>query len=448
MGFLDFFKSKDGAKLEVRRYYNEESKELDLPKIVASIDVADQTGKLSAEFGAKKITTKISIPDKVNSELIRLDQLQEQYANGINGLKGEDRQREIVKYLETLRKMMEFKSTIEEDSKKKIVDTKNSKQVEYSALKRYLDQRNFKSTLLPDDLTKNQGYIIWPVVLLPNTTYIHKAQAKLINQIVNSGWKLLVIIGDCGNQLEWKRSFLEEITNILKSNNISIESDTITFLSEYYQQKDEGENSNLISGVTGTKILNMFHNISMDIKWDLFDSLIKKNYDDVKQKDISKRTVLKNILPLLSWSLVSAIVKETSKNVILIAGEDEQNQWDHIANRFTNNRLGVIYIHELVDNNGKTMDQEQIKIRSIHELKEKLDFGNMAQWLFTHFIEVPKYSNQTKPTFCKISGNECSKHNNNCIECLFNKSNNFGNKDFDKDLFVDHIWPLANPANN
>lgn len=448
MGIFDFLKSKSGSKINVRRYFDETNKELDLPKIAAAINSNDKEGNLSANFGKLKSLKKITIPPEATEELIKLDQLQEQLANAINGLRGEARQTQLVKYTDTLMKMMDIHLHSENYSKKKEISNSKVNQVDYTGFKKYLDNRNFKSTLVPDNLTSKQGYIIWPVVLLSTTTYIHKAQAKLIQQIVNSGWKLIVIIGDCGNQLEWRSSFLKEITSVLKANEIDIEPDTITFLSDYYQQTDGSQDSTLISGVTGTKILNMFHSISENIKWDLFDTLIKKNYDEIKQKDISKRTVLKNILPLLSWSLVSTIVKETSKNVILIAGEDEQNQWDHIANRFTNNRLGVIYIHELVDENGKTMDQELIKIRSIHELKSKLDIGNMAEWLFTHFIEIPKFSSPEKPEFCKISSNECTKYNNNCIQCLFGAGQNYGNKDFNKDIFIESIWPLANPANN
>lgn len=46
-----------------------------------------------------------------------------------------------------------------------------------SNLKKYLDDRHFKSTALPDNLNLNQGYVIWPVALLTKTTYIHKAQS-------------------------------------------------------------------------------------------------------------------------------------------------------------------------------------------------------------------------------------------------------------------------------
>ncbi len=449
MGIFDFFKSSSGSKIKVRRYYDEASKELNLPEIIASLSKTDQSSSISAKFGQIQTSSKITIPEGISSELVVLDQLQEQLANAINGLKGENRQEQLIKYTDTLMKMMEYRTKTDVKTKEQILDEqKKTKNGQYSDLKKFLDDRKFKSALLPDDLNRDQGYIIWPVTLLSKTTYIHKAQAQLIRLLVNSGWKLHVIIGDCGRQLNWKRDFTDNLKKILAPLDIEINDNTIAFLGDYYRQDDSSAKQQLLANVESKNILSFFHQISEGLDWNKFDSLIKKNYDEAKRNEIGCRTVLNNIQPLLIWSLVTSIVKGTQSKSILIAGEDEQDQWKYITDGFTANNLGLIYIHELKKQDNKTMDQNDLKMDSKEEMSQKLGLGNMAQWLFTHFVELPKFSNSQRPTFCKISENECIKYKSNCIHCLFEEGQNYTHTDFNKQLFIDNVWPMANPANN
>lgn len=145
--------------------------------------------------------------------------------------------------------------------------------------------------------------------------------------------------------------------------------------------------------------------------------------------------------------MVATIVKDSHSKAIVIAGEDEKVQWDYITNNHTENNLGVIYIHELKKEENRTMDQEDIQIGSIQEMRTKLDVGNMAEWLYTHFVELPKFRTKQKPEFCGLSGSTCSKYQENCIDCLFRKGENFNHPDFNKNRFVDVVYPMSNPAN-
>lgn len=90
----------------------------------------------------------------------------------------------------------------------------------------------------------NQGYVIWPVALLTKTTYIHKAQSQLIKLLTDCGWKLLVVIGDCGKNSNIKDQvgFINGIKKIIESQNISFESNAIARISDYYEQDDMSDN--------------------------------------------------------------------------------------------------------------------------------------------------------------------------------------------------------------
>ena len=107
----------------------------------------------------------------------------------------------------------------------------------------------------------------------------------------------------------------------------------------------------------------------------------------------------------------------------------------------------MIYIHELKKEDNKTMDQEDLLIRNTQEMRSKLQVGNMAEWLYTHFVELPKFTTKGKPAFCKISDDNCKQYNDNCINCLFRTGQHFQDVHFDKDGFVDAVYPLSNPAN-
>lgn len=412
--------------------------------IVKGVDITGELGKISTK-------NRITVPSGISDKLIQLDKNQYNLAVAINALPKNERSCEIKKYIQVLLDIHDLVSKNSNGSIKTLspIDNISTSNNIDSNLKKYLDDRHFKSTALPDNLNLNQGYVIWPVALLTKTTYIHKAQSQLIKLLTDCGWKLLVVIGDCGKNSNIKDQvgFINGIKKIIESQNISFESNAIARISDYYEQDDMSDNKNLISDVTGTKILKSFHNISEGLVWNKFDSLIKKNYDDPKKTLINNRSVLNNIQPLLTWALVATIVKESKSKAIVIAGEDEQEQWDYVTNNHTNNNLGVIYIHELKKEDNKTMDQEDLLIRNTQEMRSKLQVGNMAEWLYTHFVELPKFTTKGKPAFCKISDDNCKQYNDNCINCLFRTGQHFQDVHFDKDGFVDAVYPLSNPAN-
>ena len=438
-----------GGKLKCQYYFDDTKKVINFPSMTANISII-KSSDVKGELGKIDTKRKITVPSGVSEKLIQLDQNQYNLAIAINALPKNERATEIKKYIKVLLEIHEIVSNDNNRSRSNIMNTESTTIADGTTLKKYLDDRHFKSTSLPDDLSKNQGYVIWPVALLAKTTYIHKAQSQLIKLLTDCGWKLLVIIGDCGKNAARRDQvgFTSGIEQILRTQNIPFDANTIAKISEYYQQEDTSlRGKNLLEGITGTKILSSFHSISEGLKWSEFDKLIKKNYDEIKKEEIKQRNVLHNIQPLLIWSLVATIVKDSHSKAIVIAGEDEKVQWDYITNNHPENNLGVIYIHELKKEENRTMDQEDIQIGSIQEMRTKLDVGNMAEWLYTHFVELPKFTTKQKPEFCGLSGSTCSKYQENCIDCLFRKGENFNHPDFNKNRFVDVVYPMSNPAN-
>jgi len=446
-------------KIKCQRYFDESSQTVDLPSIKAAIEPLDKKGEAKIAIGKIESKSKMTIPEHVSSDFIRLDQLQYTIANTINGIKHKDEQeKKKEEFLSILIQMLKLMTTPLDDQKSNsLLSPSKQKQLTGSSesnkdLKKYLDDRKFKSHYLPDNITADAGYIIWPVALQPSATYIHNAQIQLIKLFVLEGWKLHIIIGDCGKHAQKRtlpHSFKVTINDKIKKNGIPIEEDTIALLSEYYKRSSD-TNIRLVKGVTSAKLLDTFHSISEDLHWNIFRDIIKKNYDENKQEEIEGRSVLHNLQPLLMCALVATIVEENEENkpkAIIIAGEDEEALWGHIAHDLSHNKMGVVYIHELKNTDGTTMDQEEIHIRSQEEMLTKLDVGNVAEWLYTHFVELPKFIDGDKPEFCKVTEAECLEYDNNCLKCLFTEGSNFNNENFNKEQFVESIYPLANPAN-
>ena len=440
-------------KIECKRYFDESHKTIDLPSMVTNASVLNVSAEASMKLGQIKTDSEICVPENISERLVMLDINQYNIARAINSLPRKKKAEKIEEYIDMLFEMYKLVAKVgDENYNETTINTSSmdNKLQSKDNLKKYLDDRHFKSTALPDDLNVNQGYVIWPVALLAKTTYIHKAQAQLIKLLTNCGWRLLVIIGDCGKNAARRDQigFTSGIEQILRTQNIPFDANTIAKISEYYQQEDASSRSkNLLEGITGTKILSSFHSISEGLKWSEFDKLIKKNYDETKKEEIKQRNVLHNIQPLLIWSLVATIVKDSCSKAIVIAGEDEQEQWDYVTNNHTNNNLGVIYIHELKKDGNKTMNQEDLLIRNTQEMRNKLQVGNMAEWLYTHFVELPKFTTKEKPAFCRMSDDYCRQYHDNCINCLFGSGQHFQDEHFNKDGFVNTIYPLSNPAN-
>ena len=443
MAIFDFLCRRN---IKAKYYFNETKRQLDLPEIGVQLSKMDSSLTANIQIGEIKSHKKITIPENADvTKLAQLDMLQFSLVQAINTLDGVEKQENTIKYINTLQEMFTLVSMNDDSIKKK----STSKSVTFHKLNKYLTDRGFKSNGLPSNLSVKEGYVLWPITLQPSATYIHTAQIQLIKLLVSAGWKLHVIIGDCGKHsatIKDTSAFKNAIVALLQKNNITIETQTVSLLSKYFKRDPSQTDISLLQDVTSLELLNTFHTISDSVEWMQYWDYVTKNYNRPKKEELKRRKILNNLQPLLTWTLVVSITKNYSKTIV-VAGEDEQEQWDEIVKLHGNNKIGMIYIQELRKDN-KTMAQSEISIGSTNDVQNKINNGNMGQWLYNHFVELPKFLTDQKPSFCKISDNECAKYENNCVKCLFDNHNkNFNDANFDKDAFVSEIYQIANPAN-
>ena len=364
---------------------------------------------------------------------------------------------EAIESVDNYKKREEYKGVyaetlINERSNSTNIEKKKTLSVDNSCfscanLKSFLEERDFRSLFLPNDLCE-KGTLLWPMNTQNNVTYIHAAQFQLAKLFTLAGWQLKIIIGDCGHnsskennaQIEFKKALEDFFTK----NDFSAENYKITFLSQYFIRNSENNIE-----IDQKDLLNEFHSISNNVLWKDYKSEILKEYDDDTCRKIENRKILNNIQPLLIWSVVASInqynVANKNGKVVVIAGEDEFKQWERIVDTRRRNNLSVIFIQELKTADGKTMNQSEIKITDKIMLRDKINSNdNLAKWIILHFIELPKCHTKIESLpFCKI---KCDLNDNNCIKCLF-EDGKYKSSDFDFDEFIRYIYPLINLPN-
>jgi hypothetical protein len=433
MGLFDFLTKSGGSKIKVQSYYNESKRELDLPEIKANISSLE-TGSGSIDFGNYKTNSKITIPKGISNELVKLDQLQKETANAINGLKGEVRQEQLVKYTNTLMEMMQKGSQNEKqpiEKKKEIVNG--------SDLYDFYKNSNYEIANITSAELNNPGMIIWPVALQDRPTIIHKAQIEIIKSLQKSSWELKILIADCGTiNVETKIvKFRKELEKHLKKRNVNYTQ--IALLSDYYKPD-----------VDGGSILKKFTEISSNLKISELNEYNTKHnsYSSENKQIVEKRFTLKFIQPVLTWSVViheaeKYAEKDNGKKTIIVAGKDELKQWKYIFG--FSSTIGGIFNDILEDEGNNTIFQEEkpMIFHSENEVIQSLEKGNLAKWLFESFVSTPTFPAElTNLSFCT----ECKK-NPDCRKCLFTTNSESKLPGFfNKERFVENFWEILNPA--
>lgn len=244
-----------------------------------------------------------------------------------------------------------------------------------------------------NDLLK-PGVIIWPVVPRVNITHIHQAQIELMKLLSNQGWKVNVIISDCGSNAsiitpDQHTRFRSKIRSYLKEKNIAFEDH---LLSDFFKPKSEHADS----------VLNYFIRISNKINKSELEALKNKEYDEDRITENNELPVLDYILPLLQMAVVCYLAEEIHINEsdilksVTIAGKDEGNQWDYITDDIANHSMGVLLIPILKDNIEHNSWQGKIsQYTSPTKLQNDLKKGNFAFWCYSMFIELPRICGET-----------------------------------------------------
>lgn len=253
----------------------------------------------------------------------------------------------------------------------------------------HLQQARVEPSNLESRDLVSPGIIIWPVVPRNIVTAIHRGQAEIIRLLAMLGWKVDLLIADCGAQDNYSRSdsekFQSKLEKYLESRSVSpVES---TLLSDLYDPSFKDYN----------KVQAVFRKIASNLTLqDLLD-INNKAYNSEVKEEISKSATLDCLRPALSLAAVLYKAGVAKQKCIVVAGLDERIQWVRTHSiPGTQNLLGVLMNPVL-----KTDPTHQARQKgfwpswpSRNEMVRNMEGTNLAWWVFHMHTYLPAFPNR------------------------------------------------------
>lgn len=239
--------------------------------------------------------------------------------------------------------------------------------------------------------------LIWPVVPRDALNNIHLAQLELMRILcVEFNCSLYAIISNCGSKAKSPQVVIEFAKKVKKYCEYrGIKNIKLYMLDQYFEP----------THTFASEILTSFVDLSKKITLPTLTKIKSKKYAESQIEGILKEPVLDHILPLLQMSVISTIANDLKRRKepkpIIIAGNDEHEQWCEAVRNIGRDDVGAILIPELniEDANVKQDSQDTetkriIECKSKSELEESLAKGNLLPWLFKLFVILPNYENK------------------------------------------------------
>lgn len=280
------------------------------------------------------------------------------------------------------------------------------------------------------------GDIIWPVVPRSIVTAIHRGQIEMIRVLTFLGWKIRLLIADCGtapNINQVSDSFQGNILAYAGNCGLqNIEPKRLSFYfnsSEYENQKD---------------VIDQFKQITSDLNVDDLRKINMKNYAEEVWKEIQRSPTLDFLRPVLTCAAVLHLAKTLGSNkIIVIAGNDEDTQWRH-AIRLESDRLGAI-LNPILKERKKRGEAHTARQKdnwpiwqSKEELTEDIKKTNAGKWVFQLFAQLPAFPS------LEIPENELGKHGAIRAKDWTDEYKIY--KGLDTQKLIAAVWPKLNPA--
>jgi len=257
------------------------------------------------------------------------------------------------------------------------------------------------SNIYSSDLSR-PDIVIWPVAHRDTVNVIHMGQAEVIRLLVLLGWRVHLLIADCGAPNSYDKidpiAFCDKLKKYTA--NRDIEQIETSYLSEYY--KPGFPDYDRIQGI--------FRSIISDLTLQDFLNIVNKGYADNVKEDIRRRATLDCLRPILPLAAVFYLSKMTRQKSIIVAGADERHQWNRaydIPN--IRDQIGVLMIpvlNEDKDNHQMPLSKSGPIWSSERALFSAMSLSNTAWWTFHLHAFIPAFP----APFVEISGNTITPH--------------------------------------
>ncbi|MBI2909147.1 MAG: adenylate/guanylate cyclase domain-containing protein [Chloroflexi bacterium] len=229
--------------------------------------------------------------------------------------------------------------------------------------------------------------VVWPVVPRNVVTVIHRGQTELIRLLALLGWRVTLLIADCGaganrnySRTDCER-FQQKLLRYVQSRGVNPH-ETLC-LSELFAPSFKDY----------PKVQAGFRTIASRLKLEQMLAINNKDYEDKVKEDIKTNPTLDFLRPALSIAAVHYLAELAEQKVVVVAGKDERIQWEQ-AVHLAQERLGVLMNPVLRDEG--THQSHQGPDWPIWSSKQSLEEAmrppsNLAWWLFLLLGFVPSF---------------------------------------------------------
>lgn len=276
------------------------------------------------------------------------------------------------------------------------------------------------------------GTIIWPVVPRDLATAIHRAQTEIVRLMALLGWRLTILISDCGTAhnlpRKYSESFQEHLRRHLARRQINVEN--WLFMSDLYAP----------SFTDYSLVQTKFRLLAQHFKLGDLLQAKEKDLPQDQKAEIRSQSTLGSLVPILTSAAVLYLAEASKKeNTVVLAGKDENFQWEHtLLFRDTElawDLIGIIMNPVLKDN----LPEGQVQKRhtkglpiwySQQHLLESLGNSNLAWWLFRLCCFLPAFP----ATSVDIDGRTIQPDS---------WADQFRNEDVvNVEALVEYVWPI------
>ncbi len=292
------------------------------------------------------------------------------------------------------------------------------------------------TNLIASDLAL-PAFIIWPVVPRKITTAIHRGQIEIIRLLALLGWKIHLLIADCGVKININRREAELFVKSMlgHANYRGLNNIEHSYLSDYFKTDYKHQK----------EILDRFQIITAEMKLQDLININHKEYSEGIKKQIGDSSTLDFLRPVLTCAATLHLSDQWAQTysggkTIVVAGADEQIQWRCVLENISSNQLGAIYnpIFKISEEGGSLYPARQSSEwpiwHSKQELLDDMSTTNAAKWIFQLFAQLKVF-----PASHVQIGDK-----NVCARDWQEEFKTPG--EVDSARLVELVWPILNPA--
>lgn len=245
------------------------------------------------------------------------------------------------------------------------------------------------------------GTIIWPVVPRKAVNAIHRGQLEVIRLMALLGWRVRVLLADCGARKNPTRSEAEEFGRRLRrcAEDRAIRIDEEHFMTDLFDTSYDHY----------PDVHDKFKAITSEVTLETYLAIINKSYSQTVKDAMRAEATLDSLRPILTCAAVLHLAEQTGTRCLVVAGQDEAIQWHETRSvpKMRDN-LAALLIPILEDDEkeqAKQLDGWPIWYSDV-ALRADLvsEKRNLGAWVFRLHVLLPAFPAST----VKIGETVCS----------------------------------------